>query len=65
MAELGDGPYRSADVARQVGLPANRVGPQRDALIRKGMIWSPEHGALDFSVPLFAAFMSRREPTPA
>jgi hypothetical protein len=28
----------------------------------KGMIWSPEHGLIAFTVPLFDEFMRRKEP---
>jgi len=34
----------------------------RDSLIKKGLIYSPEHGTVDFTVPHFAAFMRRRYP---
>jgi hypothetical protein len=62
MAELGEGPYRSADVAKTLDRTHRRLGPHRDALIKKGVIWSPEHGSIAFTVPLFAAFMRRKEP---
>jgi len=62
MAELGKGPYRSADVAEKLRKAPNRLGPFRDALIKKGMIWSPEHGQVAFTVPLFDDFMRRVEP---
>lgn len=63
MAELGEGPYRTADVARMLGRENSRLGPTRDTLIKKGMIWSPEHGLIAFTVPLFDDFMRRAEPT--
>jgi len=63
MAELGEGPFRTADVARKLGKENNRLGPTRDSLIKKGMIWSPEHGLIAFTVPLFDEFMRRKEPT--
>ncbi len=62
MAELGEGPYRTAAVATTLGRSTNRLGPWRDTLIKKGMIWSPEHGLIAFTVPLFDEFMRRREP---
>jgi hypothetical protein len=62
MAELGPDPCRSADVAKVLRQPAKRFGPTRDALIKKGMIWSPEHGFVTFTVPLFDEFMRRQEP---
>lgn len=62
MAELGDGPSRSGDVAAALGRTTNAAGPVRDSLIRKGMLYSPELGTLDFTVPLFGDFMRRAMP---
>jgi hypothetical protein len=62
MAEIGVGPYRTADVAKRLGKENNRLGPTRDSLIKKGMLWSPEHGLIAFTVPLFDEFMRRKEP---
>lgn len=62
MAELGSGPHRSGDIARLLGRRVESLGPLRSGLIRKGMIWSPAHGATAFTVPLFDAFMKREMP---
>jgi hypothetical protein len=59
LAELGEGVHRSADVARAIGKTVNQLGPVRDNLIRKGMIYSPTHGEIAFTVPLFDQFMKR------
>ncbi|MQU57358.1 AAA family ATPase [Pseudomonas helleri] len=59
LAELGDGPQRSADVAAALGRPATSLGPVRDSLIKKGMIYSPEYAQIAFTVPLFDEFMRR------
>lgn len=59
MASLGKGPYRSADVAAALGEPATGLGPRRAAIIRKGMIYSPAHGDIAFTVPLFEDFLAR------
>ena len=59
MAELGAGPYRFGDVAGILGVKPGALGPVRASLIRKGMIYSPEHGELSFTVPLFDDFMRR------
>lgn len=61
MATLGDGPYAMNDIARALGKKLSSLGPVRAKAISKGMIYSTEHGYLDFSVPLFAEFM-RRQP---
>jgi hypothetical protein len=62
MAELGAGPYFSGDVAKQLDQPVTKAAPVRDALIRKGMIYSPSYGCLAFTAPLFDAFMRRIQP---
>ena len=60
MADLpGDGPYRSGDVAEHLGEPATRMGPRRHAIIRKGMIYSPAHGDIAFTVPGFKDYLHR------
>jgi hypothetical protein len=60
MAGLGDGPYAMADIAKTMGRTLNSLGPARANIISKGMIYSSDHGYLDFSVPLFAEFMRRQ-----
>ncbi|WP_119390593.1 ATP-binding protein [Taklimakanibacter lacteus] len=62
MAELGPGPHRSGDVAEQLHRGVTSLGPTRNQLIAKGMIWSPSHGDTAFTVPLFDAFMRRIMP---
>lgn len=59
MAQLGDGPVSLADIARHLGRTAKSLGPARASIIHKGMIYSAEHGFLEFTVPLFADFMRR------
>jgi hypothetical protein len=59
MASLGKGPYKSSDVAAQLGEPMQKLGPRRAAIIRKGMIYSPEHGDIAFTVPMFDQFLDR------
>lgn len=62
MAELGPGPHRSGDIAEKLGRIVTSLGPTRNNLIAKGMIWSPNHGDTAFTVPLFDAFMHRIMP---
>lgn len=62
MAELGSGPHRSGDIAEQLGRQVTSLGPVRNQLISKGMIWSPSHGDTAFTVPLFDEFMRRIIP---
>jgi len=64
LAELGEGPQRSADVAKALGRNATSLGPVRDSLIKKGMIYSPEYALIAFTVPLFDEFMRRVTASP-
>ena len=62
MAGLGSGAHRSSDIADALGVKINSLGPVRAKLIRKGMIYSPAHGDMAFTVPLFDEFMLRAMP---
>jgi hypothetical protein len=64
MARLGPGPYRSADVADSLGERVQALGPRRAAIINKGMIYSPAHGDIAFTVPMFDDFLRRTFPAP-
>jgi AAA ATPase domain len=63
MAEMGPGAHRTSDIAEILGVKVMSVGPVRAKLIKKGMIYSPAHGDMDFTVPLFDQFMLRAIPT--
>jgi hypothetical protein len=61
MADLGNGPYRSGQIAERLGRPGpQNVAPTRSRLIQKGLIFSPSHGLNEFTVPHFANFLRRR-----
>lgn len=62
MAELGPGPYRTGDIADKLSIKINTLGPVRASLIKKGMVYSPSHGEMAFTVPLFDDFMRRAIP---
>ncbi len=64
MAEFGEGAHRTGDIAEKLGVKVHSLGPTRANLIRKGMIYSPSHGDMAFTVPLFDAFMRRVMPWP-
>jgi len=64
MADLGEGPHRSGVVAEELQKSVSSLGPVRQTLITKGMIWSPSHGDTAFTVPLFDLFMKRIMPGP-
>lgn len=60
IAELGDGPVSSADVAQSLGRKPSAVTKTRDALIREAIIYAPSRGELAFTVPHCARFVRRR-----
>ena len=62
MASLGSGPYRSNDVAHCLGDTTQSLGPCRAKIISKGMIFSPAHGDIAFTVPMFDEFLRRKFP---
>ena len=61
MSDLGDGPYAMSAVAEAMGRSQTSLAPLRASIIRKGMIYSPVYGYVDFTVPLFGAFLQRRD----
>lgn len=63
MASLGDGPYRVGRVASALRTTTSALGVARDRLIKKGIIYDPSHGLVEFTVPMFAEFMRRRIPS--
>lgn len=62
MAELGPEAHRTGDIAAALSVQVSSLGPVRAKLIRKGMIYSPAHGEMAFTVPLFDEFMLRAIP---
>jgi AAA ATPase domain len=62
MADLGPNASRSSDIASALGVKISSIGPARENLIRKGMIYSPAFGDMAFTVPLFDEFMLRTMP---
>lgn len=56
------GPASLGDVADVLGRKVTTVAPVRNALIAKGMLYSPAHGDTAFTVPLFDGFMKRIVP---
>lgn len=59
MAQLGSGPYRSSDVAEALSETVQSLGPRRAQIISKGMIYSPSHGDIAFTVPMFDDYLIR------
>ena len=58
-AEAKESVVKIADVAQNLNLSVGALGPRRSSLIKKGMIYSPSHGNLAFSVPLFGDYLQR------
>ncbi len=59
MAQLGPGPHSSGEIAKKLGATTSNVSVRRKDLIEKGMIHSPAHGELAFSVPMFDKYLKR------
>jgi len=62
MAELGPGPHRSGAIADALNKNVQSVAPLRAQLIKKGMIYSQQHGETGFTVPLFDLYLRRVMP---
>tara|TARA_R110002096_G_scaffold206192_11_gene392416 strand:- start:1009 stop:2184 length:1176 start_codon:yes stop_codon:yes gene_type:complete len=61
MAELEE-PCRTGDIAEKLKVKVGSLSPRRAHLISKGMIYSPTHGDLAFTVPMFGDFLRRTIP---
>jgi hypothetical protein len=62
MAGCQGPPYGIADVTSALGKSDQRsISVRRNALIRKGLIYAPEHGMVDYTVPHFAAYLRRQD----
>ena len=59
MADLGDGPIRSADVALSA---AYKDCGSTSSLLGKDSVYSPRRGFVNFTVPLFAGYLRERHP---
>jgi hypothetical protein len=61
MADLGaadgDSPVATADVANLLGRKPSSLSPARDALIKKGLVYSGERGLIAFTVPHFGTYL--------
>lgn len=64
MAVDGDAGSASGEVAQRLNRQPAHLGPARSKLINKGLIFAPEHGVVQFTVPGMAAFVTR-QPTEA
>lgn len=62
MAEDGGMDSSSGEIARRLNRSLTSLGPTRAGLISKGLIYSPEHGKVAFTVPNMHGFI-KRQPT--
>jgi len=60
MAEVEEnGLVKMTVMAEKMGRPLTALSPMRASLIRKGMLYSPSHGAIAYTVPMFGMYMKR------
>lgn len=63
MADLGDGPVKSADVSLRAGYKdRGSTSVLRESLLRKDLVYSPRRGFVDFTVPLFGGYLRAQHP---
>lgn len=66
IAALAEGagavPVATSDVAVSLGRKPSSLSPARDSLIKKGLIYSAERGAIAFTVPHFGRYL-RAQPS--
>ena len=60
MAVDDDKPSQTSEIAARLGVGMNSLSPRRAELIAKGIIYSPQHGTVAFTVPQMAAFINRQ-----
>ncbi len=60
MASVGGTEVASGVVADALGKTTTGVAQTRDALIRRGLCYSPRHGVIAFTVPMFDQYLRRR-----
>jgi hypothetical protein len=62
MAELGPGKQKAKDVAAVLDKKSTQVAPFRSELIDMGLLYTPDHGYAEFTVPHFDQYMKRVMP---
>jgi hypothetical protein len=63
MADVGDGPVRSAEVAARAGYKdSGSASVVRNSLLRKDLVYSSRRGLIDFTVPLFGGYLRDEHP---
>jgi len=59
MADFPGESVSVAELASRMERPIHAFSPVRASLIRKGMVFSPAHGLISYTVPLFGEYMKR------
>jgi len=60
LAALGDGPVATADAATALKRRPSDVSVQRDGLLSKGLVYAPDRGMINFTVPHMSAYLRNR-----
>ncbi|MBP2269300.1 hypothetical protein J3A64_004840 [Pseudarthrobacter sp. PvP004] len=60
MAQDGDQPSATGQIAERLGKSTGKLAVIRSRLIAKGVIYAPEYGSIQFTVPGMAAFIARQ-----
>lgn len=60
MAEDGDNPSSTGQIADRLGKSTTKLAVIRSRLIAKGVVYAPEYGSIQFTVPGMAAFIARQ-----
>ena len=58
--DASDVPVTTAAIAQALGRKPSSLSPARDALLKKGLVYSAERGTIAFTVPHFGAFLRAR-----
>ena len=56
-----DGAVPTAAIATALGRPAQSLSPARDALLKKGLVYSGQRGRIAFTVPHFGRYLRQQE----
>lgn len=59
LSESTEGAVSTADVASHLGRKPSSLSPARDSLIKKGLVYSGERGAIAFTVPHFGEYLRK------
>lgn len=59
MAQDNDGWSTTSEIAERLNMETTSLSPNRAKLIAKGLVYSPEHGRLAYTVPGMAQFVLR------